>query len=340
MLFAKAKKSAEDTNTVAMDAALTDDSKITHHVTNDNWDENPIADQPGVALALGGGAARGWSHIGTLHAFDEANIPIKMIAGTSVGALVGGCYLAGKLNELEDFARSLTPRRTLGFLDISFRGNGLISGLRLAERMREHLGTMCIEDLDRPLVCVATEINTGHEVWLSKGPLIDAIRASYALPGIFEPVTLNKRVLVDGALVNPVPVPVCRAYEAEAVIAVNLSSDAFGRGTVIRDIVSESGIPDIQGTETAANNGIGNGAIAKVGKALGVSGVMVEAFNIIQDRIARSRLAGDPPDLTITPAVGEIGLAEFHRADEAIEAGYEAAKIKIERLKGLSAQTR
>ena len=145
---------------------------------------------------------------------------------------------------------------------------------------------MCIEDLDRPLVCVATEINTGHEVWLSKGPLIDAIRASYALPGIFEPVTLNKRVLVDGALVNPVPVPVCRAYEAEAVIAVNLSSDAFGRGTVIRDIVSEAGIPDIQGTETAANNGIGNGAIAKVGKALGVSGVMVEAFNIIQDRKA------------------------------------------------------
>jgi len=345
MFFAKANPSdtkgigenAEDfaLSEVKGDADQKNDVNILINSVNDNAtpDENERA---GIALALGGGAARGWSHIGVLRALDEANIPIKMIAGTSVGALVGGCYLAGKLDELEDFARSMTPRRTLGFLDISFRGNGLISGLRLAERMGEHLGDLNIEDLDRPLVCVATEINTGHEVWLSKGPMIEAIRASYALPGIFEPVTINNRILVDGALVNPVPVPVCRSYEAEAVIAVNLSADAFGRGTVVRDTAPDTAACAPKSLESAANNGIGNGAIAKLGKAMGVSGVMVEAFNIIQDRISRSRLAGDPPDMMISPAVGDIGLAEFHRADQAIEAGYEATKIKVERLAGLS----
>ena len=292
----------------------------------------------GIALALGGGAARGWSHIGVLRALDEADIPIKMIAGTSIGALVGGCYLAGELDALEDFARSLTPRRILGFLDISWRGNGLISGLRLAERMETHLGDTQIQDLPKPLVCVATEIATGHEIWLTKGPMIEAIRASYALPGIFEPVTVNERVLVDGALVNPVPVPVCRAYEVDAVVAVNLSSDIFGRGTVVRDL---SAMPDVPPppSEAAENGGMGNAAIVKLGKALGVSGVMVEAFNIIQDRIARSRLAGDPPDMSIIPAVGTIGLAEFHRADEAIDAGYEAAKAELPRLENLAEAT-
>lgn len=289
----------------------------------------------GIALALGGGAARGWSHIGVMRALDEAHIPIKMIAGTSVGALVGGCYLAGKLDQLEEFARSLTPRRTLGLLDLSLRGSGLISGVKLAERMAEHLGETRIEDLGRPLVCIATEINTGHEIWLSRGPLIDAIRASYALPGIFEPVQINGRTLVDGALVNPVPVPVCRAFEADAVVAVNLSSDIYGRGTVVRDADSRPVVAS-EANDNPADQGIGKGAFARFGKALGVSGVMVEAFNIIQDRIARSRLAGDPPDMSIIPAVGAIGLAEFHRADEAIEAGYRAAQFEIDRLSELS----
>jgi len=242
-----------------------------------------------------------------------------------------------KLDELEDFARSLTPRRILGFLDLSLRGSGLISGIKLAERMQEHLGSIRIEELDRPLVCVATEIHTGHEIWLTRGPLIEAVRASYALPGIFEPVTLNNRVLVDGALVNPVPVSVCRAYESDVVIAVNLSSDIFGRGTVVRDGSSEhSGLKLAETNVSPTNLGMGNRAKVRLGKALGVSGVMVEAFNIIQDRIARSRLAGDPPDLTIAPGVGQVGMAEFHRADEAIDAGYKAACREIDRLSVLA----
>ena len=291
----------------------------------------------GIALALGGGAARGWSHIGVLRALDEARIPIKMIAGTSIGALVGGCYLAGKLDELEEFARSLTPRRIMGLLDLSLRGSGLISGYRLAERMEDHLGNIRLENLDRPLVCVACEIHTGHEVWLSRGPIIDAIRASYALPGIFEPVMLNGRLLVDGALVNPVPVPVCRAYEVDAVVAVNLSSDIFGRGTIVRDVEPTGAVsaPPLATDDLISRSGSA-ASVVRLGKALGVSGVMVEAFNIIQDRIARSRLAGDPPDLSIIPHVGMIGLADFHKADEAIKLGYEAAKREVDRLQILA----
>ncbi len=303
-------------------------------------DASTPGDRNGIALALGGGAARGWSHIGVLRALDESGVPVKMIAGTSIGALVGSCYLAGKLDELEEFALSLTPRRILGFLDFSLRSSGLISGHRLAERMEEHLGNMRLENLSHPMVCVATEIKTGHEIWLSKGPIIDAVRASYALPGIFEPVMLSNRLLVDGALVNPVPVPVCRAFEADAVVAVNLSSDVFGRGTVVRDFSSENGNGEDPQPATPQPPEIESKTFAKMGKAMGVTSVMVEAFNIIQDRIARSRLAGDPPDLSIRPAVGDIGMAEFHRADELIALGREAAMREMDRLASLATPVR
>ena len=292
---------------------------------------------PGIALALGGGVARGWAHIGILRALDEADIPVKMIAGTSIGALVGGCYLAGKLDQLEEFALSLSPRRILSFLDFSLRGSGLISGYRLAERMEEHLGDIKIEDLRSPLVCVSTEISTGHEIWLSHGPLIPAMRASYALPGIFEPVRIGDRILVDGALVNPVPVSVCRAFEADAVVAVNLNADVFGRGTVVRSAADfDHSASDVPYTDEAAKKSSARPVLNRLGKALGITGAIVEAFDIIQDRIVRSRLAGDPPDVSLRPAVGQIGLAEFHRAEEAIALGYEAAKREVPRLAALS----
>src|SRR5690606_10847911 len=188
----------------------------------------------GVSLALGGGAARGWAHIGVLRALDEAGVEIDMIAGTSIGALVGGCYLAGKLDELEDFARSLTKRRMFGLMDWSFGGNGLLGGMKLNAKMQQHMAGLTFSDLPKPFVCVAAEIRTGHEIWLSSGSLIKAMRASDALPGVFEPVTCNRRVLVDGALVNPVPVSVCRAYEQPLVVAVNLHYDLFGRAAVIK----------------------------------------------------------------------------------------------------------
>ena len=285
------------------------------------------AKKTGISLALGGGCARGWAHIGVLRALDEAGIELSMIAGTSIGALVGGCYLAGKLDELEEFARSLTRRRIFGLLDLNLRGSGLFGGMKLDARLREHVAGVRFEDLPKPFVAVTSEIRTGHEIWLSSGSLITAMRASYALPGVFEPVNCNGRVLVDGALVNPVPVSVCRAYEQPLVVAVNLHYDLFGRAAVIKhsagELVVEKDAPrpgqvdmERQSRETR----------------LGITGVMVEAFNIIQDRISRARLAGDPPDMSLQPKLSHIGLTEFHRADEAIRLGYEATMAQIGEL--------
>ena len=186
-----------------------------------------------IGLALGGGAARGWAHIGVLKALAAAGIKPDVIAGTSIGAVVGGCYAAGHLEALEGFARQLTRRRVFGYLDFNFTGTGLISGQRLCERLDKHLGDRAIEDLDCRFTAVATEIGSGHEVWLSRGRLVDAVRASYALPGVFRPVKINGRWLFDGALVNPIPVTVCRALGASYVIAVNLNFDVCSRGTVV-----------------------------------------------------------------------------------------------------------
>lgn len=281
----------------------------------------PESPKRGIALALGGGAARGWAHIGVLRALDEAGIRIDMIAGTSIGALVGGCYLAGKLDALEEFARSLTRRGMLAFLDFAWSGTGLLAGMRLTARMEEHLKGVRFEDLSRPFVCVATEIRTGHEVWISSGSLITAMRASYALPGVFEPVMCNQRLLVDGALVNPVPVSVCRASEQALVVAVNLHYDLFGRAAVIKHNAGGSA----EGSQPPAEMRLKN-------SQLGIMSVMVESFNIIQDRITRARLAGDPPDMSLQPKLGHIGLSEFHRADELIRIGYECAKAQTAEL--------
>jgi NTE family protein len=292
-------------------------------------DPKPLR-KTGIALALGGGCARGWSHIGVLRALDEAGIEISMIAGTSIGALVGGCYLAGKLDALEEFARSLTRRRMFGLLDFRLGGSGLLGGIRLDARLRQHLDGIRFEDLPKPFVAVASEIRTGHEIWLSSGSLVTAMRASYALPGVFEPVNCNGRLLVDGALVNPVPVSVCRAYEQPLVVAVNLSYDNFGRAAVIRHSAGELAaekdtLPSVQGDlEHQARE-----------SKLGITGVMVEAFNIIQDRISRARLAGDPPDMSLQPKLGHIGMTEFHRADETIRQGYEATKAQLSELSRL-----
>ncbi|MCK5930834.1 MAG: patatin-like phospholipase family protein [Fulvimarina manganoxydans] len=314
-----------DPASVATDAGS--QTIITDRATSDG----PPApnDKDGIALALGGGAARGWAHIGVLRALDEAGIRVSMIAGTSIGALVGGCYLAGKLDELESFARSLTRRGMLRFLDFQFGGGGLIGGMRLSRRLTEALADMQIEDLGRPFVAVATEARSGHEVWLDRGSLILAMRSSYALPGVFEPVSCGGRRLLDGALVNPVPVNVCRMMEERLVVAVNLNYDLFGRAAVVRMRASEE---DLAGT----NDKSVPGSPQQRRETLGMARAMVDAFNIIQDRISRSRLAGDPPDLTLQPRVRDIGLSEFHRAAEAIDFGYEVATARIGEIRRMA----
>jgi NTE family protein len=293
-----------------------------------------------IGLALGGGAARGWAHIGVLRALLRAGIRPDIIAGTSIGAVVGGCYVAGHLDELEDFARELTRRRVLGYLDFNLTGTGLITGQRLCERLEKHLGNCKIEDLNRRFTAVATEIGTGHEVWLSRGNLVEAVRASYALPGVFRPVKIDGRWLFDGALVNPIPISVCRALGARYVIAVNLNIDISSRGTISSNVGPLPGmnVEEAEPQPVTGKNGVAvrrllqRQLFGKGEEAPGISTVMVDAFNIVQDRIARSRLAGDPPDAMISPRLHGIGLFDFHRADELIERGEAAATRELEEL--------
>lgn len=293
-----------------------------------------------IGLALGGGAARGWAHIGVIKALCEAGIVPDIIAGTSIGAVAGGCYVAGHLEALEDFALELTRRRVFGYLDFNLSGTGLITGQRLVQRLERHLGDTRIEDLDRRFTAVATELGTGHEHWLSRGRLVDAMRASYALPGIFRPVKIDGRWLFDGALVNPIPVSVCRALGARYVIAVNLNYDISSRGTVVTNPMPEPA-PEFTEAEPEPVKGKNGVAVRRLlqrqlfGKGEdvpGISTVMVDAFNIVQDRIARSRLAGDPPDAIISPRLHGIGLFDFHCAEDLIKRGEAAARREIEDL--------
>jgi NTE family protein len=211
-------------------------------------------------------------------------------------------------------------------------GSGLISGDRLKRLLQRDLGDMRIEDAATRFAAVATELRSGHEIWLTKGPMVEALGASYALPGVFDPVRLGGRLLFDGALVNPIPVTTTRALSAELVIAVNLNADLFGRGAVIPDHGGGAEPPTEEMVETIAEGlfspvlGAANRLRRMVnrGAGPGFASVMVDAFNITQDRIARSRLAGDPPDVHVKPRLGRVGLFDFHRAQESIALGEEA----------------
>ncbi len=288
-----------------------------------------------IGLALGGGAARGWAHIGVVRALVAAGIKPDIVVGTSIGAVVGGCHVANRLDDLEDFARSLTKRRVFGYLDFNLAGTGLISGQKLCDRLETHLTDVRIEDLDRRFTAVATEIGSGHEVWLSRGRLVDAIRASYALPGIFKPVKIDGRWLFDGALVNPIPVSVCRALGARYVIAVNLNYDISSRSAAANAVIDhaenehaarpEAG-PGIEKSGLGARWLLTRQLFGRGDDVPGISTVMVDALNIVQDRIARSRLAGDPPDALISPRLHGIGLFDFHKADDLIQRGEAAAR--------------
>ncbi len=296
----------------------------------------PMKLRPKIGVALGAGVARGWAHIGALQELQEIGIFPSVVVGASIGAVVGGCFAAGKLDSLEQFALSLTRRNVFGFLDVSFNGGGLIGGNRLRNRIEASLGSTRIEDLPLKFAAVATEIGAGHEVWLKSGPLVQAMRASYALPGVFEPVMIGGRWLFDGAIVNPVPVNVARALGADRVIALSIGSEGAGRGATLADPIVLGPVAD-EVVETKSS-GVFDGLRRSGGRWLrrtwtsdssgppGMAAVMVNTFNITQDRIMRSRLAGDPPDFLLTMKTGRFGLFEFHRAAELIELGRAAVR--------------
>jgi NTE family protein len=326
-----------------------EDNLTTNDVTTASVE--PRRGRPSIGLVLGSGAARGFAHIGVLRTLLAHGIVPDIVIGTSMGALVGGSYANNQLDKLEEWANSLTMRRIISYLDVRLGGSGLISGGRLANLLQESIGNRLIEDLPTRFAAIATEVGTGHEVWLTRGSLSLALRASYALPGVFPPVRVGGRWLVDGALVNPVPVSAARAFGARVVIAVNLDADRFSRGATIPSHGADPG----DGAPLAPTNP--DSGLRRLRNMFGAqrafkrelmagqarprfSTVMIESFNIMQDRLTRMRLAGDPPDIHITPRIGHIGWLDFHRAAEAIEVGQVAAEKALDSISESIAELR
>ncbi len=297
---------------------------------------------PGLALALGSGVARGFAHIGVLRVLKKNGIIPSIVTGTSMGAVVGACFLATRLNDLEDWALSLTRRKLFSYMDIKVRAPGLIGGKHLKLLLEDNFGDLKVEDLPSPFIAIATDMGTGHEVWLRKGLLVDALQASFALPGVFPPVERNNRFLIDGALVNPVPIAPCHALNARMTIGVDLNADFIGKaqrkGSSYQsvmgfDMFGQDGASEVD-QKTLSKNSFSRRIFRRNDAGTpSLFGVMVSSLTIIQDRLTRSRLAGDPPDIHIKAPVGHIGLLEFERAKELIELGEEATERMIPEIK-------
>jgi len=280
--------------------------------------------RPKIGFVLGAGSARGWAHIGVLRALTEEGIKPDFIAGCSVGALVGAAFAAGRLDQLEAWALALDWKRMLRLADFGLRG-GLIRGRRMREVFREQFVERSFSELPVQFAAVATDLHSGQEIWLREGKVSDAISASIAVPGLFQPVLYEDRFLVDGSVVNPIPVSLCRAMGADIAVAVDLGTDLVGR--YVRD-------DDRAPTQTAPQ-GFMSRFLSRYGRASereaepqpaapSLMETLMGSINIMQLRIARSRLAGEPPDVLITPRLGHLGLLDYHRAEVAIAEGREA----------------
>ena len=297
---------------------------------------------PKIGLALGSGASRGWSHIGVIRALLREGIEPDIVCGTSIGAIIGGSYLAGNLEKLENWVLGSTRSDVLRFFDIGFTQTGFVDSDRLNWFLHSYVAAedRRIEDMPKKYAAVATDLNTGREVWFMEGGLADAVRASMALPGLFPAVRSDNRWLVDGGLVNPVPVTVCRALGADIVIAVNLNSGLVGKRNINRQKTDSTDDQDVlsnikrQAKEYSASIFPSRD---DQDEAPGLFYAITNSINIVQDRITRSRLAGDPADVLLSPQLAHIGMLEFHRAAEAIKEGegcVQNAMVEIRRLTG------
>lgn len=294
---------------------------------------NATPARPRIGLALGSGAARGWAHLGVLRVLQEAGLEPDVVCGTSIGALVGAAYAAGELDRLEPWVRSLGWREVVGLIDLRF-GGGLIEGDKLEAFFRSRFVDGGIEALPRPFGCVATDLATGREVWLRQGPVIDAVRASIAIPGVFTPARQDGRLLVDGGLVNPVPVSLARAMGAEFVIAVDLNWDLMRRRQRVasrargpRRGLLDGVLQRLRGT--GAEDAAGSAESAEAANEAAppsLLDVLTTSMAIVQWRITQSRLAGEPADVVIRPALADVAAMDFHRAAPAIAAGRRAAE--------------
>ena len=304
-----------------------------------------------IGLALGAGAARGTAHLGVLKAFDELEIPVDFVAGTSIGSLVGGVYASGQIERLEEALLGLDWKEIIfHFFEVSFPRSGLIDGKRIVEFISQFINPIDIDELTLPFHAVATEIMTGEEVVLKNGPLIECIRASIAMPGIFTPVLRDGLVLVDGGLVNPVPVSIVREMGADFVIAVDINANRVGARQRVAEriniekecetmaFVSENS--DWRDRVTAAINAQWNRIDHKLKDRLqhwtnpsggpNIIDVIGNTIRIMETQIGETMLKITAPDIVIRPDVGHFSFMEFNRAAEGIQAGYEAAKPILE----------
>lgn len=299
-----------------------------------------------VGLVLGGGGARGWAHIGVIRALEERGIPVDMVAGTSIGSLVGAALAAGKTDALEETVRALDWKRVLYyFLEVSLPKGGLVDGKRILQFIRRNVVSSTIEDLLLPYRAVATDILSGQELVIDSGDVIDAVRASIGVPGMFTPVRRDGCVLVDGGLVNPVPVSVARSMGAGLVIAVDINHGCLGGEPAPRDAPARRCKPArsepaqgrlVQVLEEAVQR-VDAGALARMRRWLSQRDVphtyeiLGNSIRIMEAQITEGLLAQSPPDVLIRPDLRDFAFMDFHRAAESIEEGYRSACAVLSR---------
>lgn len=279
-----------------------------------------------LGLALGSGSSRGWAHIGVIRALEERGIKPDLVCGTSIGALVGAAYAAGELDRLEKWVTGLAWTNVVRLMDLTWRG-GLIRGTRLFTLFRTLIGDRDISELPVPFGAIATELQSGRELWLRHGKVLEAVRASCAMPGLFTPVVREGMVLVDGGLVNPVPVSMCRALGAELVVAVDLSWGKLGPYRLGKEReVAPREVPGwldklrpswVQGKTKTEH---------EEPTIPSIFDVFQTSLDIVEMRVARSRLGGEPPDVLITPLLPDFATMDYHRAKEAIAEGRAAVE--------------
>ena len=282
---------------------------------------------PRLGIALGSGSARGWAHIGILRALADLGVRPTVVAGASVGALVGAAYANDKLDALEAWVCALTQRDVWRLMDATFRGGGIMTGNRLMGAIAASVGDTPIEQLPIPFGAVATDLYTGEEVWLREGPMMHVVRASSGVPGLFAPAWHQGRWLIDGGVVNPIPVSMCRAMGADTVIAVDLSRSVTRAGQ--RAQLSADSKPSAAATEEGSAimkkwSGLVDGMVESFRSKRqepGLLEAMTSSVNIMQDRITRSRLAIEPAEILLRPRMDDFQLMDSHRARQAIDAG-------------------
>ncbi len=282
-----------------------------------------------VSLVLGSGGARGLAHIGIIHVLEERGYEIRSIAGCSVGALIGGIYAAGKLGEYEEWVRGISKLDMVNMMDIAWEGGGLVRGDRIIQKMVDLVGNRLIEELPIRFTAVATELNSGREVWLSKGPLFDAIRSSCSLPLFFTPVKFGEDLLVDGGVVNPVPIAPTFDDHTDITIAVNLGGKPVKDESDVRALVVVEDPPKSPGRFRQWVNRMKTKLPSRKRFDVGAYDVAYMAFDAMQSTIARQKLAAYPPDLILEIPRDAARTFDVDRAADLIQLGRELAEANL-----------